>query len=332
MSQIVTVETIEGEYQVVTEESSALAIDGQSRLSALFEEFLAAQDISDNSRATYRRQLRQFTNWLQESGYGYRIGELGKRELLDYKSYLLERLSPRTVSSYIVAVRRLYAWLEDEGLTRDIARNIKGAKAPRNKAKDTLSPGQLTAVLAAIKEADELSAIDRLRDYAMFNLMASTGLRDIEVSRARVGDIRYEQGQAVLWVHGKGRDSRDEYVTLEPAVLEPLQAYIKGRGHLLDEAPLFPSSSPRNYGESLSPRSISRIIKNSLRRVGIDSRKLSAHSLRHTAITLAIQGGAKPQDAQAMARHRNINTTMGYYRNIARLENRAEQFISFERP
>lgn len=63
--------------------------------------------------------------------------------------------------------------------------------------------------------------------------------------------------------------------------------------------------------------------------VGLDSDKMTAHSLRHTAITLAIQGGASLEQAQAMARHSDPKTTMIYYHNLQRIQAGAEKCISF---
>jgi integrase len=60
----------------------------------------------------------------------------------------------------------------------------------------------------------------------------------------------------------------------------------------------------------------------------MDSAKLTAHSLRHTAITLALVGGATVQQAQAMARHANINTTMIYAHNLERMDRAAEDALS----
>ena len=50
----------------------------------------------------------------------------------------------------------------------------------------------------------------------------------------------------------------------------------------------------------------------------------------HTAITIAIKKGANPLQVQAMARHAKLDTTMIYFHESARLENPAEDFISYE--
>ena len=111
--------------------------------------------------------------------------------------------------------------------------------------------------------------------------------------------------------------------------LRPLRAYLSARGRLKETEPLFASGSRRNTGEALTTRSISRIVKERLRAVGLDDSRLTAHSLRHTAITLSIKGGASLQQAQAMARHTDPKTTLIYFHNLARIEAGAERFISF---
>lgn len=287
------------------------------------EDFLKSLDVSERSRATYARSLRQFILWLYETGRN--TLELQREDILDYKEYLAESKSAYTVTLYLTSVRRLYQWLESQRVYPDITRGIKGAKKPRGFRKDTLSQDQLREALNAM----ELVSLDSMRDYAIFNLMARTGLRAIEVSRALVEDIRMESGQEVLWVQGKGRDTKDDFVILTPEALEPIKNYLRARGAVKKEDPLFCSHSYRNMGDSLTTRSISRIIKQALQRVGLEDSRLTAHSLRHTAISLSISGGASLQQAQAMARHTDSRTTLIYFHNLERISSGAEKFIQF---
>ena len=292
-------------------------------LDKILDNFLADQDISASSRSTYARSLKQFISWLAETGR--HTLELQREDILAYKEYLQSSKSAYTVTLYLTSVRKLYQWLESQRMYPDITRGIKGAKKPKGFRKDTLSQNQLREVLDSM----ELKSLEELRDYAIFNLMARTGLRDIEVSRALTGDIRMETGQPVLWIQGKGRDSKDDFVILTPEALKPIKAYLKARGRVKKDEPLFCSHSDRNRGEALSTRSISRIIKNSMRAVGLDDSRLTAHSLRHTAISLSIQGGASLQQAQAMARHSDSKTTLVYFHNLERISLGAEKFIKF---
>jgi integrase/recombinase XerC/integrase/recombinase XerD len=94
-----------------------------------------------------------------------------------------------------------------------------------------------------------------------------------------------------------------------------------------DSAPLFVSHSDRNNTERVTTRTLSRIAKERLRGINLNSTRLSAHSLRHTAITLSLQAGATIQEAQGMARHASITTTMIYAHNIDRIANAPERKI-----
>lgn len=287
------------------------------------EDFLRSLDVSEKSRATYTRSLRQFISWLAETGR--HTLELQREDILAYKEYLQSSKSAYTVTLYLTSVRKLYQWLESQKIYPDITRGIKGAKKPKGFRKDTLSQGQLREALSSM----ELDTLESMRDYAIFNLMARTGLRAIEVSRALVEDIRMESGQEVLWVQGKGRDAKDDFVILTPEALEPIKNYLRARGAVKKEEALFCSHSYRNTGDALTTRSISRVIKEALKRVGLEDSRLTAHSLRHTAISLSISGGASLQQAQAMARHTDSRTTLIYFHNLERISSGAEKFIQF---
>lgn len=298
----------------------------EATLEELLQRFLEAQDIAPSSRATYRRQLRQFVSWLQQTGRASRLSTLLREDILSYKDYLLQLgLSSYTVSGYITATRKLFEWLEAEKVYPNIARGVKGTKKAKGFRKDCLTPGQIREALEAI----DMATLEGLRDYALLNLLLRTGLRTVEVTRATLGDLRQESGSAVLWIQGKGRASKDDFVLLVEETLRPLRAYLSARGRLREEEPLFASTSRRNTGEALTTRSISRIVKERLRAIGLDDSRLTAHSLRHTAITLSIKGGASLQQAQAMARHTDPKTTLIYSHNLARIEAGAERFISF---
>jgi integrase/recombinase XerC/integrase/recombinase XerD len=293
-------------------------------LEDLIEDFIADLDISGSSRDTYSRSLKQFIFWSYETGREGRL-DLQREDILAYKDYLSSEKSSYTVTLYLTSVRKLYQWLESKRIYPDITRGIKGSKKPKGFRKDSLTPDQLREAL----EAMERESLEGLRDYAIFNLMARTGLRDIEVSRAQVKDIRQESGQAVLWIQGKGRDSKDDFVLLTEEALKPIRSYLQIRGDIQEDQPLFSSNSDRNNGQALTTRSISRIVKKALRAIGLDDKRLTAHSLRHTAITLSIKGGATLQQAQAMARHSDPKTTLIYFHNLDRIKAGAEKFISF---
>lgn len=285
----------------------------------LVTRFLASLDVKPKTKETYRKALKQFIRYIEEKG----TTQTERADILDYKAFLMANYSASTVSAYLTAVKQLYKWLEAEKISPNIAAGIKGAKGAKGFKKDTLTTTQVKSILNTIERA----TLEQVRNYALINLLVRTGLRTIEIERANIEDIRQEAGQALLYIQGKGRDEKDAFVILTPATLEPLQAYLKMRGEKNEKAPLFCSNGNRSKGERLTTRSIRRIVKEAMQAAGIDSERLTAHSLRHTAITFSLLGGASIQEAQQMARHSNINTTLIYAHNIERIGHAPERKI-----
>jgi integrase/recombinase XerC/integrase/recombinase XerD len=162
----------------------------------------------------------------------------------------------------------------------------------------------------------------------MVNVMLRCGLRTVEVARANVGDLRTLGGRSVLFVWGKGRAGADEFVVLDEAAMAPITAYLQARGRVAEDEPLFAGTGNRNHGGRLTTRTVSRVAKRTMEREGIVSAHVTAHSLRHTAVTLALLGGATVQEAQAMARHSDISTTQIYAHNLDRLAAAGERSVS----
>jgi len=282
--------------------------------------FLHSLDIRPSSKETYRRALKQFLLWLEAR----KEMHPSPQTIMEYKNHLRGKgLSSLSISAYIVVVRRFFDWLESSGGYPNIALGVKGAKRAKGFRKDPLTLSQAKELLASIGRSSLLG----LRDYALINLLLRTGMRTIEIIRADTADIRQLGGEALFYIQGKGRDEKDEFVVLTPETLRPIYEYLKARGNGKKDAPLFQSQSDRNRGGRLTTRALRYIIKERLRNIGIDSERLTAHSLRHTAITLALQAGATVQEAQAMARHANINTTLIYAHNIDRVKDAPERKI-----
>ncbi len=288
----------------------------------LMQSFLQSIDLKKTSVDVYKRQLRSFVRWATKN----KIITPSREDILLYKDYLFKKdLSALTISSYIVVVRKFFAWMESVKIYPNIARDVKGMKRSKGFRKDTLSMEQIGTLLKNTYSETP----DGLRDFSIINLLIRTGLRTIEIARANISDIRQKGGCSVLWIQGKGRDTKDEFVVLTNDTLVPIKKYLgtRKKESLRDRSPLFMSHSTRNYGQRLTTRSISRIVKTNMIKAGIDNRRITAHSLRHTAITLALMAGATIQEAQALGRHANINTTMIYAHNINRIDNAPETKI-----
>ncbi|WP_374129473.1 tyrosine-type recombinase/integrase [Candidatus Endomicrobiellum agilis] len=157
-------------------------------------------------------------------------------------------------------------------------------------------------------------------------LSATCGLRTIELARANVEDLRNIGDMEVLYLQGKGRNEKTEYTKIGEKVSMAILEYLSDiASDIKAESPLFMVFSDGNKGKRLATRSLRKIIKQAYKEAGLNSDRFTSHSLRHTAITLSLAGGATLQEAQQFARHGNINTTMIYSRNLELQKNRKIQ-------
>lgn len=290
----------------------------QPNLDTLYDRFIAYLDVSQRTAETYASSIRQLLRWLADNG----ITEPKRNDIIRYRDELRKTLKPTTVQNYIIALRRFFSWTAQEELYPNIASNIKGAKLDNAHKRDYLTSSQVQSVLDAI----DTTSVRGLRDYAIISLMVTGGLRDIEVTRADRADLKLLGDSEVLYLQGKGRDERTEYIKVVPEVDRAIRSYLAIRTD--NSESLFVSLSNRNIGERLTTRSISRMVKGRLRDAGFDSSTLTAHSLRHTAVTLALIGGVGLDEARQFARHRSINTTLIYAHNLERTQNRSELTIA----
>lgn len=287
----------------------------------MYDRFIRFLDAKEKTEQTYRRALRQFFAWMQ----GKCVTQPTFEDVKEYRAEVAASHKPTTVQAYIFIVRRFFEWTEAEGIYPNVAGKIKGAKLNREPKKDYLTSGQAKAVLASVDTDTEAGK----RDYAIITLMITCGLRDIEVARANIEDLRTIGDNRVLYVQGKGRDEKAEFVIVPEKTDKAIRSYLKARGKAAPTAPLFVSLSNNSKGQRMTTRSISGIGKEAMRRAGLDSERLTAHSFRHTAVTLAlIANGGNIQEAQMFARHSNINTTQIYAHNLEKQNNKCSRLVA----
>lgn len=306
--------------------NSSLTAAADAQQAAAVASWLESLDLTECTKKQYRSSVKHFLRYMQAHAIS------SKADIVEFKASLQSAgLKPSTINLAIIAAKSFFTFICESMPTNAQAAKIAGLVCKMKSVKRNASAHKREALTA--EEAKKLiAAVDcskssqvkekELRDSAIVNLLLRCGLRTIELSRANIEDIKSMNGQAVLYIQGKGRSEKDAFVILPAAAMAALNKYLEARG--ASEGPLFIACSNRNRGQRLDPESIQAAAKNALRAIGIDSPAYTAHSLRHTAITLALLGGADLMQAQAMARHANINTTLIYAHNLQRISNAAE--------
>ena len=316
---------------IISNQKAEISQSLNGEIQNLIGTFLKGLDVKESSRKLYGRTLKQFFIWVGLTGKS--LSELTKEDATEYKGYLenVLKLSPLTVGSYIVSLRKFYEWIENEGLYKNITRGIK--TPPRSQAfeKQYLSEGKSRELLGHFESLS-------LRDYAIVNLMLRTGLRTIEVSRALVGDICFMGEQRVLKIWGKGKTEAEKgrgynFVVLTDKAYLPIKNYLEAtRKGARGGEPLFTSVSHQNQGKQLSTRTISGICKEGLKSIGLDGKEYTAHSLRHTTASLLLGHGQSLLAVQHVLRHESVNTTQRYTKQKERelrLQNAPEEALDF---
>ena len=174
----------------------------------LFRRFIDYTDVKETTLKGYAVCIRAFARWASETG----TMQPQREDIKAYKEYLeTQNFTAGTRAQYLRAVKHFFKWTAAEGLYPNIADGIKGARVRQdNTKKDPLQAEDVRRILSSIDRSTEAGR----RDYAMFLLSVTGGLRIIELQRADVGDIKTIAGERVLFIQGKGRDEKDEYKKL----------------------------------------------------------------------------------------------------------------------
>lgn len=287
----------------------------------LVKKFESYIDVRTNSKTTYIRAIKQFLSYLKDNA----IYQPTRTDIIAWRDDLKKDHKASTIQNYLTAIKLFFRFLQQEGIYQNIADHVKAVKIEKGYKKDYLTSAQGKRVL---EMAQNSNSIMSMRNYAIIALMLTTGLRTIEVSRANIEDMRTVGDSTVLYIQGKGRDDKNEYVKIAPPVETAIREYLMKREAAAADEPLFTSTSHNNQGQRLTTRTIRDICKKAMQKAGYDSDRLTAHSLRHTAATQALMSGATLRQVQEMMRHRNINTTLIYMHDLDRQQNNAELLVA----
>jgi site-specific recombinase XerD len=264
---------------------------------------------SARTRRAYAGDLAAWLDWLQEIGVDVldarRVHvDLWVRRLLDSGA------APSSTARRLSALTSWYRHLvEHDLLAANPAAPVRRPVVdPDHTATVGLDRDQARAFIAAA-DADRGPA--RLRTAAVARLLLHLGLRVDELAAADVTDLGHDRGHRVLTVTRKG--GRRATVVLPPATAAAVDAYLADRvsGGGPADGPLLATAS----GGRLDQAALWKLVRRLARTAGIPSwERLSPHSLRHTAITLALDAGAHLRDVQDFAGHRDPRTTRRYDR------------------
>ena len=311
-----------------------------NNLLVVFAEFLdidvSAGDAATDTLKTYTRQLQQFLSWCDRRQLD--PVTIIKDDIKKYRHWMVKQqgYKPATIALKLAVVRRFYQAALEKGL---IPFNpAAGVKPPREKR----DPAEKITYLEQLEVETLLNIIPNdgklksARDKALLAIMALEGPRTVELHRADIASLVRQGGNLGIRVEGK-RSIRVVPLTVDIANL--LVNYLHQRetqGEVLKPArPLFITTGNNARGQRISRRGIRSVVDSYLKQAALKytpGRTISAHSLRHTAGTLALRSGAELRQVQDLLGHSDPRTTCIYAHVADRWENNPALKLSIDIP
>jgi len=212
-------------------------------------------------------------------------------------------LSSRSMARHAVTVRRLFVYLESEGLAKDDSMPKILLPTASKKLPHTLSGGDVRKLLAQPDSSQVLGA----RDQAMLELLYATGLRVSELVALETRQINF-QGDYIT-VRGKG--SKVRAVPFGRWAREKLTMFINEVRPRLLKGRVSAFVFTNRSGKRLSRQGFWKLIRRYALMAGIDKR-VTPHTMRHSFATHLLEGGADLRSVQSMLGHADISTTQIY--------------------
>jgi integrase/recombinase XerD len=289
-----------------------------TRLIHLFLDMLAAeQGAGDNTLDAYRRDLTDFSEFLERAGENFT--RAGTDVLRDYLADLDTRgFKSSSVARRLSAMRHLFRFLLNERIrTDDPAAILSGPKRGRGLPK-VLSIADVDRMLTRAKELTQadVSPQHRLRAmrlHCLLEVLYATGLRVSELVALPLSAARSDARMIVV----RGKGNKERLVPLNEASRQAMADYLAAMQALKTDKQknaagskwLFPS-----FGESghLTRQHFARDLKELAAASGLAPRLVSPHVLRHAFASHLLHNGADLRIVQTLLGHTDISTTQIY--------------------
>lgn len=269
-----------------------------------YENYLIkVKQASENTVSSYTRDIRQFSEWLQESGVSDLVNAT-QVNIRDYLAYLqTQGKSGATASRSLASLKNFYAYavsggfLAETPITGDIHVQRGEKKLPQ-----ILTGKEVELLLAQPACVDHKG----YRDKAMLEVMYATGMRVTELISLNVEDVNLELG--LVKCHS-GKKSR--VIPLYPAAQKALAVYLNDvRAAMISdsaEQALFVNIG----GTRMSRQGFWKILKYYQAKAGIE-KEITPHTLRHSFAVHLLENGADLGSLQELMGHSDISSTQMY--------------------
>jgi len=281
-----TVDSVLTKYEIADDS----IIQSSEELVSKFIEAKRIEGCSEKTLNYYRKTIIDMLSSIEKEAMHITTEDL-RKYLTDYQEK--KKISKVTVDNIRRILSSFFSWLEDEDyILKSPVRRIHKVK--------TTSTVKETYTDEALEQMRDSCA--ELRDLAMIDMLASTGMRVGELVLLNRNDINFNERECV--VLGKGNKQRIVYFDARTKI--HLQNYLESRADT-DEALFVTLKSPHTR---LTIGGVEVRIRGLGKSLGMD--KVHPHKFRRTLATVAIDKGMPIEQLQQLLGHKRIDTTLQY--------------------
>lgn len=264
--------------------------DSEQNLVGLFLSAKRIEGCSEKSLKYYNATIQTFLDGVRKT-----IKHIQTDDIRNYLTeYQKQKKSSRvTIDNIRRILSSFFSWLEDEDyILKSPVRRIHKVKTASN-IKETYSDEELELMRDNCTE---------IRDLAMIDMLASTGMRVGEMVLLNKADINFNERECIVF--GKGDKERIVYFDARTKI--HLKEYLQSRND--DNPALFVSlKAPSNR---ISIGGVEVRLRKFGKQLGLQ--KVHPHKFRRTLATMAIDKGMPIEQLQQLLGHRRIDTTLQY--------------------
>lgn len=261
--------------------------------------------LSEKTRDVYHREVVFFLDYLDRESLD--VASIGFKEIEDYISKRKENdgLGERSVSKLLSALRSFFIYLGKEKIRDDNPVLLIEKPKKKEYLPKVLSEDQVNEILEEFRDDSDILM---LRDYTLFELVYSSGMRISEVINVTIG--AYSPEEESIRVIGKRNKERIVFVGRIAAnalnyYLENVRPELASRNKAASGDYIFLG---RN-GRPLTRQAVHKRFHERVELLGMDA---TVHTLRHSYATHMLEHGADIRSVQEMLGHSDIKTTQIY--------------------
>lgn len=274
-----------------------------------FKEYLLIEKhYADPTITAYLSDITAFLEFIQKEGFADELLEVKRERIF---GHFLNHLSNnniknKSITRKISALKAFYKYhFKMKHIEINPVLKLKSPKVEKRLPK-IVSTKEIELIYQTIDQTTPLG----LRNYLIFDLLYSTGIRASELCQLKLSDIEISN-QRIL-IHGKG--SKDRYVIIHDTLKDTFRTYLTytrpillSKGDILENKHVF-----INYkGTTLTPRGL-RVILNTLFDRAGELIHVSPHMLRHSFASTLLNHGADLRVVQELLGHEHLKTTQVY--------------------